>query len=84
MDIVYRDGETLVFCEVKTRTGTDYGRPALAVDKGKRYLIRKGAQHWLRALKHPVPYRYDIMEIILKDGERPKVNRIVHAFNDTD
>ena len=31
LDVVARDGDALVFCEVKTRTGTGFGHPAEAV-----------------------------------------------------
>lgn len=84
VDIVYRDKDTLVFCEVKTRTGEAYGTPALAVNEEKRRLIRKGARYWLGLLDEEVPYRYDIIEVILSERERPRVNRIKRAFLDTE
>src|SRR5262252_1369405 len=36
IDIVCRDDDTLVFVEVKTRGGEDFGRPLVAVDRAKR------------------------------------------------
>ena len=36
IDVVCRDGDTLVFVEVKTRTREDFGRPFEAVDRDKR------------------------------------------------
>lgn len=80
VDIVYREGDALVFCEVKTRTSTEFGAPYLAVNKKKRQLIRKGARSWLKRLKKQVPYRFDIMEVILTEGKVPHVHRIIHAF----
>lgn len=82
VDIVYREGNTLVFCEVKTRTSTEFGAPSLAVNKKKRQLIRKGAHSWLKRLKKQVPYRFDIMEVILTEGKAPHVHRIIHAFGE--
>ena len=35
IDLVLRDGNVLVICEVKTRTSTDYGAPLEAVDRRK-------------------------------------------------
>ena len=35
LDIVAREGDALVFCEVKTRRGTGYGQPVEAVDAGQ-------------------------------------------------
>jgi len=43
IDLVLRDGSVLVFCEVKTRTGTAYGHPLAAVDAVKtERLVRLG------------------------------------------
>src|SRR5215467_14496860 len=39
IDIVCRDDDTLVFVEVKTRAGEDFGRPFVAVDRTKRKRI---------------------------------------------
>src|ERR1041384_2243957 len=36
IDVVCRDNHTLVFVEVKTRAGEDFGRPFVAVDRAKR------------------------------------------------
>lgn len=80
VDLVCRDGETLVFVEVKARTRTDYGSPGRAVDARKRTLLRRGARHWLRLLGREVPYRFDIVEIVLRDGRRPVVRLRRGAF----
>jgi putative endonuclease len=43
IDLVLRDGDVLVFCEVKTRSGTAYGHPLEAVDEAKvERLVRLG------------------------------------------
>lgn len=55
LDLVCRDGNCLVFVEVKTRTGNSYGGARRAVDARKRALIRRGAAEWLRQLPEPVP-----------------------------
>lgn len=43
LDLVCRDGNCLVFVEVKTRTGNSYGGARRAVDARKRALIRAGS-----------------------------------------
>ncbi len=80
IDLVCRDGDTLVFVEVKS--GTVDGPYSLAhkVDEEKRRLIRRGARNWFHLLGHSVPHRFDVMEIHLRAGERPGVNRLVNAF----
>lgn len=81
VDIVCRHGSTLVFTEVKTRTSTGRYRPADAVDAKKRKLIERGGRDWLRVLgSKGVGFRFDIVEVILIEGERPRLNVIERAF----
>lgn len=80
MDIVCRDGDALVFVEVKTRSSTDFGRPAAAVGRDKQQLITRGALTWLRMLDYPdVLFRFDIVEIVIEQG-KPEINLIRNAF----
>lgn len=81
IDIVARDGEVLTFVEVKTRSTEEFGRPLEAVDKKKQRLIRNGANEWLRLLgTREIPWRFDVVEVVLQEGERPRVNVVVNAF----
>ena len=82
VDLVLRDiaENTLVFAEVKTRTGDEEGRPADAVDRAKEELIARGARAWLRLLDRPeVNFRFDIVEVIIGAG-KPRINVIMSAF----
>ncbi len=82
VDIVFRDGDTLVFCEVKTRTSEQFGRPGRAVDRDKQALIIRGANAWLRELMLPdVLFRFDVVEILLSDGEIPEIRLNQNVFN---
>ena len=82
VDIVCRDGRVLAFVEVKTRTSDAFGRPALAVNDDKQALIRRGAEGWLRLLGFPdIPWRYDVVEVLLKAGKAPEVTWLKAAFN---
>ena len=47
IDLVMRDGETLVFVEVRFRSRSDHGRPEETVDRRKRAHIRAAAAHYL-------------------------------------
>src|ERR1044072_8145872 len=53
IDVVCRDGDTLVFVEVKTRTREDFGRPFDAVNRDKQKRIARGGLAWLRLLGDP-------------------------------
>lgn len=81
IDIVARDGQTLSFVEVKTRTRKGYGRPLDAVDRSKQQLIERGANAWLNLLgKRDLVWRFDVVEVILCDGELAEINVVNNAF----
>ncbi|MEC3980308.1 YraN family protein [Amycolatopsis sp. H20-H5] len=81
LDLVLTDGRTLVVCEVKTRSGVEYGLPAEAVTPEKRERIRRLAQQWLR--DHEVgwcPVRYDVVAVLAPRGQNPSLKHIKGAF----
>lgn len=81
VDIVCRHKDVLAFVEVKTRTSEAFGRPADAVNADKQRLIQRGALEWLRLLGRPkIKFRFDIVEVLLINGELPKVGVIENAF----
>lgn len=81
VDLVYRDGKILVFGEVKTRTSGEFGDPSRNVDQAKEKLIIRGANSWLRELNYPeLIFRFDVIEVLLKEGLPPQVNVIENAF----
>jgi putative endonuclease len=47
LDLVVHRGDTLVFCEVKTRASTRFGTPLEAVTTAKQRRLRKLAALWL-------------------------------------
>ncbi len=82
VDLVVRDGEELIFVEVKTRTAGAPGRPLEAVNLKKQRLIRRGANAWLRLLgTRDVPWRYDVMEVIVQHDRRARVSWVRDAFS---
>lgn len=79
--IVAREGKQLLFTEVKTRRSGGIGRPLDAVDRAKERLIERGANEWLRLLgTREIPWRFDVIEVILTDGEKPVVRRVENIF----
>ncbi|MBT8036856.1 MAG: YraN family protein [Verrucomicrobiae bacterium] len=81
VDIVARDGDTLSFVEVKTRTRRGYGRPLDAVNTEKQELIERGANSWLHLLgTRKILWRFDVVEIILHDGDPPEVTVVNDVF----
>jgi putative endonuclease len=81
IDLILRDGDCLVFAEVKTRSSEEWTRPAAAVDKGKRRRLTLTAMDYLRLLKNPpVKFRFDIVEVLLTDGAVREVRHLPNAF----
>src|SRR6266513_1024945 len=81
IDIVCRDRETLVFVEVKTRGGEDFGRPIEAVNRQKQLRVSKGGLAWLRLLDNPdLDFRFDVVEVLLPDEGDPRLELIQNAF----
>ena len=81
VDIVARQGKLLLFIEVKTRRADTRIRPLDAVDKTKQELIERGANAWLKRLgTRDLPWRFDVIEIYVEEGKRPRVNHVRDAF----
>jgi putative endonuclease len=65
---VVRLGPTLVFSEVKTRSGRTYGEPFEAVTRAKQLRIRRLAGRWLRDRserlgRRPAEIRFDVVSV---------------------
>ena len=81
VDIVCRDGDTLVFVEVKTRASVVFGWPIEAVNAPKERLIARGALAWRRMLDYAdIPFRFDVMEVVIADGQPAQLYWIREAF----
>lgn len=81
IDIIARDGETLVFVEVKARADESHGRPEESVTPGKQRQIRKIAQGYL--LEHPSPdvgCRFDVIAILIRGPEDYRLEHFIDAF----
>ena len=66
IDLVLRDGDVLVFCEVKTRSSTAYGHPLEAVTPTKGARLRRLAARWLEEHEvRPRDVRIDLVGVLL-------------------
>ena len=79
IDLIARDGDTLVFVEVKARRR---GVPAEAVTAEKQRRITLAALHFLRRYGLlEVRCRFDIVAIVWPDGRgEPEIQHIPNAF----
>ena len=66
IDLVMRDGGTLVFVEVRRRAGKSFGGAAASVLGAKQRRIVFAARHYLMRLREPPPCRFDV--VCIEDG----------------
>ena len=77
IDIIARQGKTLLFVEVKRRSSLRYGRPAEAVDRQKQSHILRTAQLYLQENRlTDVPVRFDVIEVL-----PGRIRHIENAFD---
>ncbi len=92
VDLVARDGPTVVFVEVKTRSGSAYGSPLEAVDARKRHRLARVACHFLlharatvaaarpaKAAEPAETVRFDVIGVHWSD-ETPAIDHVENAF----
>lgn len=63
IDIVAQDGETIVFIEVKARTGRTFGSALSAVDARKRRRLRATADDYLQFIAPQAKARFDVLTV---------------------
>jgi putative endonuclease len=81
LDIVARDRDALVFCEVKTRRGVGYGHPVEAVTVVKQRRLRLLAQRWLAAHdEHAPDLRFDVVGVLVRPDRPALVTHLRGAF----
>lgn len=82
IDLIVRDGDAVVFVEVKTRTSGEWGDPAQAVDVNKQRRIRLTAERFAtRGKIRDFTLRFDIVAIILPPDGEPVIEHYKDAFN---
>jgi putative endonuclease len=81
LDVVARDAGSIVFCEVKTRRGTGYGRPVEAVTAAKQRRLRVLAHRWLAAHdEHAPEIRFDVVGVLVRRSGPALVTHLPAAF----
>lgn len=76
LDLVMRDGDTLVFVEVRFRASQRFGGAAASVDAHKQARIATAAAYYLQRHAIELPCRFDVVAIDA-DGQ---IDWIQHAF----
>ena len=82
VDIVAREGRSIVFVEVKCRKNKMYGPPQLAVTAFKQRQISKAALVWLSKRRlYDSEARFDVVAIVLHKNDLPEIEHIRNAFD---
>ena len=84
LDLVAKDGDTLVFVEVKGRSSNHFGRPEEYVDLRKQRRLTNAAQAYLSRIPGAeMPCRFDVVAVDFS-GRAPVVRHIKDAFRPGD
>ncbi len=79
IDIIAKDGDKVVFVEVKTRKNDSFGRPIESINYKKRKKILHSALIYMKRLRDNPAVRFDIISINL-EGNQKKIEHIIDAF----
>jgi putative endonuclease len=77
LDLVVRRGTTVVFCEVKSKSGERFGDPVEMVTSEKVRRLRRAAAAWLAA--HPEHARCSVRFDVVAE-RAGKLERVAAAF----
>lgn len=81
IDIIAKDGETLCFIEVKTRTNFKFGFPQEAVTIFKQKKINRVALSYLKQYNLlNISSRFDIISVVLNNRQKFDIEIIKNAF----
>ncbi|MFH1159498.1 MAG: YraN family protein [bacterium] len=79
LDLIAKDGNTLVVAEVKTRHSNALGEPEMAVTRDKQRAIIRSANAFVRFRRLNMEVRFDIVSILIT-GDQVQINHIPDAF----
>ncbi len=80
LDIIAKDGEALVFVEVKTKSNNQFGEPESAVDEKKENLMASAGAAYMRKIGHEWEIRFDIVSIIYTNENDYHIKHFEDAF----
>ncbi len=78
IDLIMRDGHTLVFVEVRARRSSAYGGAAASITAAKRDRLIAAARQYLAGQARLPACRFDV---VLLEGDPPRVEWLRNAFD---
>ncbi|MBK7806541.1 MAG: YraN family protein [Saprospiraceae bacterium] len=80
IDIIAKDGEVLVFVEVKSKSYTFFGAPEESVSAYKENLIIDAAHQYMIKIGHDWEIRFDIISIVFDKNKDASITHFKDAF----
>lgn len=80
IDIIAKDGDVLVFIEVKTRSTDAFGKPEAFVTPKKKQFLQTAANVYMEEIGHDWEIRFDIISILLHPTRPAEVTHFEDAF----
>lgn len=80
LDLIAKDGETLVFIEVKTRSTDLFGQPTESISQRKKSLLADAAAAYMEHIGHEWAIRFDVISIIYRDEKHYTIEHFEDAF----
>lgn len=80
IDLIMRDGETLVFIEVRMRARRDFGGAGSSITVSKQQKVVRTARHYLLSLKAEPCCRFDAVLLSSENGN--DIEWIRNAFDE--
>jgi putative endonuclease len=81
VDIIAYKHKTIIFIEVKARSGNFFGEPEDFVNEKKQILFSKAAEEYVYIMSHKGEIRFDIIAILFDDNfENYTLKHIEDAF----
>jgi putative endonuclease len=80
LDLIADHRGKLVFVEVKTRSGVQFGYPEYFVTRDKRKRLKKAAIAYLERCRHEGEVRFDIVSVVYEKDALKEINHFEDAF----
>lgn len=80
VDIIAKDGDTIVFVEVKTRHDKCLVDPEITVDIYKQRHLIWAANNYVNRYQYDLEVRFDIIAIVVNSNNEKKIEHIIDAF----
>ncbi len=80
VDLIAKDGDSLVFVEVKTRSTDYFGKPEEFVSPQKERLLAEAASVYMEQIGHQWAIRFDLISVIYRHEQDFTIEHLEDAF----